>query len=93
MANLDLVRRLCGVLDELAPKAAGSYLEQVAHVADRPGHDRRYAIDAGKIARELNWRPAESFDSGLRKTVAWYLAHEDWVRDVQARARGGSGGR
>ncbi|MGJ9416924.1 dTDP-glucose 4,6-dehydratase [Massilia sp. CMS3.1] len=84
MANLDVVRKLCGLLDELAPKAAGSYLEQILHVQDRPGHDRRYAIDARKIERELGWKPLETFDTGIRKTVAWYLAHDDWVRHVQS---------
>jgi len=84
MANLDVVRILCGILDELAPKAAGSYLDQIVHVADRPGHDRRYAIDARKIERELGWKPAETFDTGIRKTVQWYLEHDDWVRNVQS---------
>jgi dTDP-glucose 4,6-dehydratase len=84
MANLDVVRILCGILDELAPKAEGSYLDQVVHVADRPGHDRRYAIDARKIERELGWKPAETFDTGIRKTVQWYLEHDDWVRNVQS---------
>ena len=86
MANLDVVRALCTILDRLAPKAAGSYLEQLSYVKDRPGHDRRYAIDAGKIERELGWKPAETFDSGILKTVQWYLAHQDWVADVQSGA-------
>ena len=86
MANIDVVRILCGILDELAPRAAGSYAEQIVHVADRPGHDRRYAIDAGKIERELGWRPAETFESGIRKTIAWYLAHQDWVANVTSGA-------
>ena len=65
------------------PRADGkSYLEQVTHVADRPGHDRRYAIDAVKIERELGWKPAETFETGIRKTVAWYLEHQDWVNNV-----------
>jgi dTDP-glucose 4,6-dehydratase len=82
--NLEVVRTLCLLLDELAARADGrSYAQQISHVADRPGHDRRYAIDAGKIERELGWRPTESFDSGLRKTVNWYLEHRDWVRQVQ----------
>jgi len=77
MANLDVVRTVCAILDELAPKAGGaSYAGQIAHVADRPGHDRRYAIDAGKIARELGWTPATSFAGGIRQTVAWYLAQQ-----------------
>ena len=82
-ANLDVVHTLCALLDELAPKA-GSYREQIAFVADRPGHDRRYAIDARKIERELGWRPAETFETGLKKTVQWYLAHQDWVRKIQS---------
>ncbi len=71
--NLDVVGQLCDLLDELKPRPHGSYRQQIAFVADRPGHDRRYAIDAGKIAAELGWRPLESFASGLRKTVQWYL--------------------
>ena len=86
MANIDVVHSVCAILDELAPKSAGRYGDQVVHVEDRPGHDRRYAIDARKIGRELGWKPRESFESGLRKTVAWYLAHGDWVRDVQSGA-------
>jgi dTDP-glucose 4,6-dehydratase len=71
--NLDLVHRLCALLDELRPDPAGPHARLIEHVADRPGHDRRYAIDARKIERELGWRPSESFDSGLRKTVSWTL--------------------
>ncbi len=82
-ANLDVVHTLCALLDELVPKA-GSYKEQIAFVTDRPGHDRRYAIDARKIERELGWRPAETFETGLKKTVQWYLANQDWVRKVQS---------
>jgi dTDP-glucose 4,6-dehydratase len=85
-ANLDVVHTLCAMLDELAPRAAGSYREQIAFVTDRPGHDRRYAIDARKIERELGWKPAESFESGIRKTVRWYLDNKDWVSDVQSGA-------
>jgi dTDP-glucose 4,6-dehydratase len=85
MANIDLVHALCAILDELAPKA-GAYAGQVAHVADRPGHDRRYAIDASKIRRELGWRPVETLASGLRKTVQWYLGHQDWVAGVRSGA-------
>ena len=84
MANLDVVRTVCALLDARAPKAAGSYLDQIEHVADRPGHDRRYAIDAGKIERTLGWKPLETFDSGIGKTLDWYLAHDDWVRGVQS---------
>ena len=83
-ANLEVVHALCGILDELAPKPAGKYSEQITYVDDRPGHDRRYAIDAHKIERELGWKPVETFDSGIRKTVQWYLANQDWVRAVQS---------
>jgi len=83
-ANIDIVKRICALLDELAPSARGPYARLITHVADRPGHDRRYAIDARKIERELGWRPAETFETGIRKTVAWYLANGDWVRDVQS---------
>ena len=86
-ANLDVVHTLCDILDELQPKATGgSYREQISYVADRPGHDRRYAIDARKIERELGWKPAETFDTGIRKTVQWYLDNDTWVRDVQSGA-------
>ncbi|MGH8807928.1 MAG: dTDP-glucose 4,6-dehydratase [Noviherbaspirillum sp.] len=81
--NLEVVHTVCDILDQRAP-GVGSYRDQIAHVEDRPGHDRRYAIDARKIERELGWKPAESFDSGIRKTVQWYLDHQDWVRDVQS---------
>ncbi|REE91971.1 dTDP-glucose 4,6-dehydratase [Cupriavidus plantarum] len=80
--NLDVVHTLCDLLDELQPKATGSYRDQIAFVKDRPGHDRRYAIDAGKLERELGWKPAETFETGLRKTVQWYLSHQSWVEDV-----------
>jgi dTDP-glucose 4,6-dehydratase len=83
--NLAVVHTLCDILDRLAPRA-GSYRAQVAFVEDRPGHDRRYAIDAGKISRELGWMPSESFASGIEKTVAWYLAHPDWVANVRSGA-------
>jgi dTDP-glucose 4,6-dehydratase len=82
-ANLDVVHTLCALLDELKP-AARSYREQMTFVTDRPGHDRRYAIDARKVERELGWRPAETFETGLRKTVQWYLDHQDWVHEVQS---------
>ncbi len=83
-SNLEVVQKLCALLDELQPRADGKhYAEQIVHVADRPGHDKRYAIDASKIARELGWKPRESFESGLRKTVLWYLAHkDDWCAHV-----------
>ena len=81
--NLDVVRALCAVLDDERPKATGlSYADQIAFVADRPGHDRRYAIDASKIERELGWRPQETFETGLTKTVRWYLDNVDWVNEV-----------
>jgi len=83
MANIDVVHTLCGILDELHPRADGrSYREQITFVKDRPGHDRRYAIDATKIATTLGWRPVETFASGIRRTVRWYLDHQDWVADV-----------
>jgi dTDP-glucose 4,6-dehydratase len=78
MTNIAVVHTLCDILDRLVPRAQ-SYRAQIAHVGDRPGHDRRYAIDAGKISRELGWKPTETFASGIEKTVAWYLAHQDWV--------------
>ena len=83
-ANLEIVHTICALLDELRPDPAGSYRRLITHVADRPGHDRRYAIDARKIERELGWRPAETFESGIRKTVQWYLDHPEWVADVQS---------
>ncbi|WP_296217477.1 dTDP-glucose 4,6-dehydratase [Pseudomonas sp. UBA2684] len=82
--NLHVVESICALLDELAPRQqAGSYREQITFVSDRPGHDQRYAIDAGKIERELGWTPQETFASGLRKTVHWYLDNLDWCRRVQ----------
>ncbi|WP_128002003.1 dTDP-glucose 4,6-dehydratase [Piscinibacter defluvii] len=85
-ANIDIVRQICALLDELKPDPAGPYARLITHVADRPGHDRRYAIDARRIEAELGWRPAETFASGLRRTVQWYLEHADWVREVQSGA-------
>jgi dTDP-glucose 4,6-dehydratase len=82
--NLDIVHTVCALLDELRPDPAGSYRRLITHVKDRPGHDRRYAIDARKIERELGWRPAETFDTGIRKTVRWYLDHPGWVANVQS---------
>ncbi len=85
--NIEVVRTLCRILDELSPRADGkSYDTQITYVEDRPGHDRRYAIDASKLERELGWRPAETFDSGIRKTVQWYLEHQDWVHNVTSGA-------
>jgi dTDP-glucose 4,6-dehydratase len=83
MRNLDVVHTLCALLDELSPKASGRYADQIEFVTDRPGHDRRYAIDATRIERELGWLPAENFSSGLRRTVRWYLDHADWVARVR----------
>src|SRR5574343_210150 len=81
--NLDVVKTICAQLDALAPRQDGvSYAEQICFVKDRPGHDKRYAIDASKLASELAWKPQETFESGIAKTVAWYLDHQDWVRAV-----------
>ncbi len=82
--NEQIVHRICALLDELRPSGQGPYERLITHVADRPGHDRRYAIDARKIERELGWRPAETFESGIRKTVQWYLGHANWVASVQS---------
>ncbi len=85
--NIEIVQTLCALLDELRPRADGkSYREQISYVKDRPGHDRRYAIDARKLEQELGWKPAETFETGIRKTVAWYLEHPDWVAHVQSGA-------
>lgn len=85
MANLDIVHTICDLLDESRPRADGqSYREQITFVTDRPGHDRRYAIDATKIERELGWKPAETFQTGIRKTIQWYLDNADWVEHVQS---------
>ena len=82
-ANIDVVKTICQILDGLQPRTDGkSYAEQIAFVKDRPGHDRRYAIDASKIARELGWKPRETFDSGIQKTVQWYLDNPVWVEGV-----------
>ena len=80
--NLDVVHMLCDLLDQARPKVAGSYRDQITYVTDRPGHDRRYAIDARKLERELGWKPAETFETGLAKTVRWYLANQSWVDDI-----------
>jgi dTDP-glucose 4,6-dehydratase len=86
-ANLDVVHSLCAILDELSPRADGKpYKEQVTYVKDRPGHDRRYAIDASKIERELGWKPAETFETGIKKTVQWYLDNQPWVENVTSGA-------
>lgn len=80
--NLEVVHTLCGLLDAARPKADGSYRDQVTYVKDRPGHDRRYAIDARKLERELGWKPAETFETGLAKTVQWYIDNQAWVDEV-----------
>ena len=84
--NREIVEFVCALLDEMRPNPAGPHARLIRFIADRPGHDRRYAIDAGKLERELGWRPAESIESGMRKTVRWYLANEAWVRRVQSGA-------
>ena len=81
--NLEVVNTICSILDELLPKSDGSsYASQITYVKDRPGHDRRYAIDATKLERELGWKPAETFDTGIRKTVQWYLDNQEWTDGV-----------
>jgi len=82
MTNLEVVHTLCDMLDQAQPKASGSYRDQITYVQDRPGHDQRYAIDATKIERELGWKPAETFETGIQKTVQWYLNHQSWVEHV-----------
>ena len=85
--NIEIVHTVCALLDELRPRTDGRfYREQIAYVADRPGHDRRYAIDASKIEHELGWRPAETFETGIRKTVQWYLDNQSWVSNAQSGA-------
>jgi dTDP-glucose 4,6-dehydratase len=87
MQNVEIAHTLCELLDEQRPRADGkSYRDQITHVTDRLGHDRRYAIDASKIERELGWRPAETFATGIRKTVNWYLDNQQWVTTLQSRA-------
>jgi dTDP-glucose 4,6-dehydratase len=94
--NLEVVEEICALLDELSPRTDGQrYSEQISFVADRPGHDKRYAIDSGKIERELGWRPSETFKSGLRKTVEWYLVNQAWCNEAMRHYRGerlGAGG-
>lgn len=83
--NIEIVHTVCGLLDELRPRADGQrYATQISYVTDRPGHDRRYAIDARRLERELGWKPAETFDTGIRKTVEWYLSNQEWVANVQS---------
>ncbi|MFW5328920.1 dTDP-glucose 4,6-dehydratase [Hydrogenophaga sp. ZJX-1] len=87
MANIEIVQKVCALLDEFRPRADGKpYNEQITYVKDRPGHDRRYAIDARKIHAELGWKPVETFESGIRKTVQWYLDNPEWVAHVQSGA-------
>ena len=81
--NIEIVHTVCSLLDELSPRADGQpYNAQITYVTDRPGHDRRYAIDARKLERELGWKPAETFETGIRKTVQWYLDNQPWVKNV-----------
>ena len=83
--NIEIVKAVCALLDELRPKADGSsYASQITYVTDRPGHDRRYAIDARKLEAELGWKPTETFETGIRKTVQWYLQNPEWVANVQS---------
>ena len=82
MTNIDLIRKLCTLLDAARPSGKGAYTSLISYVKDRPGHDRRYAIDSSKIRTELGWEPKESFDSGLKKTVDWYISHQEWVEDI-----------
>jgi len=85
--NIEVVNTLCSILDELSPRADGKgYGEQITYVTDRPGHDRRYAIDATKINRELGWKPSETFETGIRKTVQWYLNNQEWAKNVTSGA-------
>jgi dTDP-glucose 4,6-dehydratase len=85
--NIDVVTAICDLVDEMSPESgSGTRRKLITYVTDRPGHDRRYAIDATKIGRELGWRPAEEFESGLRKTVAWYLKNAAWIQNVRTGA-------
>ncbi len=86
MPNIVIVKTICAFLDEMRPDPAGPYERLLTYVKDRPGHDRRYAIDARKIERELGWRPQETFETGIRKTVAWYLQNQPWVENVTSGA-------
>jgi dTDP-glucose 4,6-dehydratase len=89
VTNIEVVRSICALLDVYAPAVLGtkpesySYSDLITYITDRPGHDKRYAIDASKLWRELGWRPSKNFKSGLRQTVGWYLIHRDWVHKVQ----------
>ena len=86
LRNIDLVRRICALLDELRPDPSGPHERLIAFVPDRPGHDQRYAIDATRLRTELGWRASEDIESGLRQTVAWYLAHQDWITRITSSA-------
>jgi len=85
-ATIDIVKTVCALLDDMHPDPQGPYARLITHIDDQPAHDRRYAIDASKIERELGWRPAETFETGIRKTVQWYLENSDWVKQVQSGA-------
>ena len=89
MPNIEIVKTICDLLDRKSPttaqRAGGRHEKLITFVKDRPGHDRRYAINAEKIARELHWKPAETFVSGIEKTVDWYLNHQEWVARIQAK--------
>ena len=89
MTNIEVVELICDLLDELMPANEGTYRKQISHIQDRPGHDKRYAIDATKIKNELNWVPQETFTSGLRKTVVWYLANQKWCESVKQKLQVG----
>ena len=80
--NIEVVKTICSILDTLVPKDT-VYAEQITYVTDRPGHDRRYAIDSSKMSHELNWQPQETFETGLRKTIEWYLMNQTWCQHVQ----------
>ncbi|MDA9842424.1 dTDP-glucose 4,6-dehydratase [Gammaproteobacteria bacterium] len=82
-SNIEVVEMICDLLDELVPLNSGSYISQISHVKDRPGHDKRYAIDATKIAEDLEWTPEETFESGIRKTIQWYLNNSEWCKNIQ----------
>ncbi len=84
LTNLEVVTEICNSLDHLRPKKQGSYLDQIEYVSDRPGHDRRYAINAEKIKNNLAWKPIETFDSGLKKTIEWYLENSEWVKSIES---------
>jgi len=84
MTNLDVVSIVCEILDRLRPRDKGKYFDLVTYVTDRPGHDRRYAVDISKIKSELGWTPAESFETGIEKTVRWYLDHQTWIEHIKS---------